>query len=1093
MKRYILLSIIVFLIIGIFIFFRTVNFGALTITILERTANIKISYEKVEGSLLRGFKVEKYSVKLSETDSIYGETAEIIYRFRPAGFKLPNLFEINLLEPTVQIKKKTGTGKRSRFTLPRLSLGIRLNLKNGRLIYEDKKPLIVEGISGLVFVDLIGTVVYLNTMNLSLRVKEYPLNITSANLDLRISAERIEANSFKIKGKGIALVGKGSYFFDNNNMKLNLKKAEVSLQKFKLHNGTVVFSGDLEYKNKKLLPRIKGSVHQLRPADRFDFETNVFADTIWINIFDGELYGGLFFAQVKLQDMKIREFETNFSGIDIGRVFDSTTSVLVNGYIGYKKGKFISSLKSPAEDGVGIDSLTIFGSASLSKVTLDSLFIIEDEKKLEMSGELYPASNIKIVLNKFDLRRFARFIPLPDTLKGTLTGSCELKGALKQINDILITAELTGVDVALRGIQTNKLYMKSENLKLSDRSGFVRVVSTDLSYKKYNLDSITVVLKENRFSVNAEQDGNLLNLEGNLAGDLTGTVDLLYIKYNGVETENKAPIAFDIPNKTCGEIELSFLGGTLIGTFTPLSFRLSNGNIEKLGKLLGLKEPINGILECEMEENRFTISGSDINFIGLEDGVIFTTGEYKNRTIQLDSLNISDKKNLHCYASGYLSLEKSNIELHIRDVGIWVFPFLKNFMVKPTGLMTGDITFKGNLNNFEFSGTGEIKDGSFGIKAISAHFDSVCSRVEFNKNRIIFKNARGTVSRIVHSQLIGKEKAQVNAGGTIRLGPRFRLQNLHFDFSFKDAPFQYLPFAYGTGSGNFSIGVTENKVTYYNGSITVKQAVIPLEFGEKVVEEETEEETDNAWTMNLKIKGERNLWLRNREADIEFGGELYIIKEDGPLYLSGTLTTHRGNYYWLNHVLSITEGRITFLPEETIDAELDFWAEMNTRDRDPTTGEEIIIKLHCFGMMSEPIFEFYSDPPYYTEQDIITYLNLNITWRELASMKQGDYVGTVLPHSLISWLESDVSRRIRQYTGLDMFRIETPFFEEESKTKLTVGKYFSKQLFITYTYDMTSFSNEFNVEYFIDDKNEILVRRNQEGEYSLQYQYRIRF
>jgi len=31
------------------------------------------------------------------------------------------------------------------------------------------------------------------------------------------------------------------------------------------------------------------------------------------------------------------------------------------------------------------------------------------------------------------------------------------------------------------------------------------------------------------------------------------------------------------------------------------------------------------------------------------------------------------------------------------------------------------------------------------------------------------------------------------------------------------------------------------------------------------------------------------------------------------------------------------------------------------------------------------------------------------------------------------------------------------------------------------------------VEYFIDDKNEILIRKDEEGEYSLQYQYRIRF
>jgi autotransporter translocation and assembly factor TamB len=294
---------------------------------------------------------------------------------------------------------------------------------------------------------------------------------------------------------------------------------------------------------------------------------------------------------------------------------------------------------------------------------------------------------------------------------------------------------------------------------------------------------------------------------------------------------------------------------------------------------------------------------------------------------------------------------------------------------------------------------------------------------------------------------------------------------------------------FGTGSGNFSVGM-KDKIAYYNGNITVKEGIVPIDFGLKPKQEEG---TDN-WTMNLKIRGERNIWLRNREADIEFGGELYVIKEHTPLYLSGMLETRRGNFYWLNHILSITMGKVTFIPEEEIDPELDIWAEMNTRDKDPTTGEPIIIKLHCFGPLSEPIFEFFTDPPgRYSEQDIITYLSLNITWQELESMKGGEYVGKILPQSILLWLESDVTRRIRQYTGLDYFVIEGPFLESEETAKVTVGKYISKDLFITYTYGITTISNEFNVEYFIDDKNEILIRRDEGGEYSLQYQYRIRF
>jgi autotransporter translocation and assembly factor TamB len=198
------------------------------------------------------------------------------------------------------------------------------------------------------------------------------------------------------------------------------------------------------------------------------------------------------------------------------------------------------------------------------------------------------------------------------------------------------------------------------------------------------------------------------------------------------------------------------------------------------------------------------------------------------------------------------------------------------------------------------------------------------------------------------------------------------------------------------------------------------------------------------------------------------------------------METDRGNFYWVNHVLSITRGRVTFIPEDEIDPELDFWAELDTR-------EGIKIILHLFGPISEPVFEFFTDPPgQYTEQDIITYLNLNITWQELEEMKRGEYMSG-FSRSLLSWLEGDVSRRIRQYTGLDYFRIETPFFEPDEKTKLTVGKFISRNLFVTYTYDITTFSNEFNVEYVVDDKNRISVERDETGEYRLQYNYNIRF
>ena len=432
-------------------------------------------------------------------------------------------------------------------------------------------------------------------------------------------------------------------------------------------------------------------------------------------------------------------------------------------------------------------------------------------------------------------------------------------------------------------------------------------------------------------------------------------------------------------------------------------------------------------------------------------------------------------------ANGVVSIEHTDVSARFKDVGVWVLFFLKRFLKDPTGLMTGQVGFDGNLQEFSFSGGGKIHDGSFGVSVIASQFDSVTADVVFEGDRIVFVSGRGLVSPANGRQLPGQP---IFGGGVVKLERRFGVKNLNFDFSFVDAPIQFPPFAYGIGSGNFSLNMRD-RIMYYNGNIRVKEAVVPLEFGMKL-DEEQEAPGDN-WRLNVRLRGERDIWLRNRDADIEFGGELSIIKETGPVHLSGLLETTRGSYYWLNHILTITEGKVTFIPEDIIDPEVDFWGEMDTR-------EGIKIILHLYGHISEPIFEFFTDPAgEYTEQDIVTYLNLNITWQELEQIKRGEYMSKVLPHSLLSWLEGDVSRTIRQYTGLDYFRIETPFFEADEKTKLTVGKYISRNLFVTYTYDITTFSNEFNVEYYIDDKNKIHVERDDTGEYSLQYQYRLRF
>ncbi len=1087
MKKLILPIIVILFLASSVVILKAINFTELIIGIVERTTNLDIEYAKIVGNVFQGFRIDDYSIKISPTDSIFGKSAGITFRFQPSLLRLPNLFEINLTEPNVVLTKKPSNGEKGNaFQIPTINLGFRLNMKNGRLIYTDKKSQVVENISGIVFIDLVSGNVYMNTMNLSFRTKDYPLVITSANVDIRMEGDNIDARKFRIKGKGLMLNGKGTYSFADNEAHLEFTQSNIALEQFNIYHGTLTFTGKIDYRDNKLLPNIHGTAEGVYPIDFFNFETNIFSDTLWVNIFDGSMWKGNVFAQVKFFNPEHWGFEAEFTNVDVAHFLDTKSPILVSGFLGYRDRNVVGFLNSPSDKGLGIDSLMLFGHTAGPQITMDSLFIKEGKKTLAAHGNLYPEHDLEITFNDFVIGRFEEFAPI----QGEINGTCALRGSFKDLIGTTLNADINGTNVVFGDISAEKITLRGAEFQFPKRTGQLELVLENPSYKTNSIEAFTLYSNDTMIDIEARKQDNKIRISGVMNAKLNGEIREIIFSYNTVETTNRAPIKFDIIKKDIGEVYLNFIEGQLKANVKPLELDLSQGQASKLALLLGFREPIEGTIDLSFKNNKFVINAHDINFMDLNNGTLNTHGEYIKNSLVVETLTIFDESSQRVYAQANLSKEKSFIHAKAEEVGVWVFPFLNDILTKPAGIINADVTLEGNIDDFSFSGSGEIRDGSFGVEVIAAHIDSLKSKIRFEKDMIFFETAKAKVSALGHSSRSSSQMSDASAGGYVKLEPQFKVENLKFEVSFKDAPFQYQPFAYGIGSGNFSFGMND-KISFYNGNIVVKQAIVPLEFGMEIEEEEAA--ALDTWTMNIRIKGDRNIWLRNHDADIEFGGELYFLKELGPLYLSGKLETHRGNFYWLNHVLSITEGQVTFIPEEQIDAELDVWAEMNTRERHPDTHEEIMIKLHCFGPMSEPIFEFFSEPAYYSEQDILTYLNLNVSWHELEQIKQGDYVEKVLPHSILSWLEGDVSRRLRRYTGLDYVRIETPFFETESKTKLTVGKYVSRDLFVTYTYDITSLSNEFNVEYFIDDKNEILIKRDEDGEYSLQYQYRIRF
>ena len=1071
----------VLIIAGAVRFVTSVEFGKLTLSVLEHAVGFRIEYGSMRGNILQGFRIEDYYVRLTERDSICGAAAEFYYRFNPLMLQLPNRFEINLIEPRVLLTARPKEERAERPApapgLPNIRLSLRMSVKNGQVTYRGDQTFHADAISGLVFADFIGSRMHFLTRDLTVRSEEHALLVRSVNLDADIDDDRIRVNSLRLDGEGVSLEGRGSYAYEPARAVFDFDEARIGLERVGLPRSEAQFAGTVVYADGALQPLVRGSITGLGPFAEFTFETKASGDTIRVAVTDAGVYGGSIAGQLTLVRLKHVAFDGDFSDVDAGALLGMNAAVPASGHFTYDDGAFAGTIRSLAGPDLGFDSVLCYGRYAVGDLRLDSLFVFEGGPTMRVQGTVLPLVDLYLDFDDFDFGRFEPYAPV----RGRLSGSARIVGTPEDLLGLTLSSRLQFTALAIRGIGADTVVIRSEGFQRDGTRRELSVAVAGLALGDRRVESVALTVRDTTFTLVAVDNVDTIFAAGTVYGGLRGVVDSLIVNYNRVLTRNTEPIDFNILAGTVGRINLALADGVFEFSGEPLRLRLEAIDLHRLGRLFGLRQDLRGMLDLDLARDSLRISARAVDFMGMKNGTLFLVGRRREGGIVIDSLHVIDDLGQEVDARGVLAWENSDVRARFRNVGVWVLAFLEKFLVEPSGLMTGEVGFKGNIDRFEFTGGGTIHEGSFIVPIIASRFDSVKTTVVFEGGRILFTSGRGIISPANGRKMPG---AWIDGGGVVKLEKRFSVNNLNFDFSFVDAPVQFPPFAFGVGSGNFSLNMRD-RVMHYKGSIAVQEAVIPLEFGMKIEEEQAA--SDDAWRLNLSLRAERDVWLRNRDADIEFGGDLSIVRETGPVHLSGVLESGRGNYYWINHVLSITEGKVTFVPADEIDPEVDFWGEMDTRE-----GVKII--LHMFGPISEPIFEFFTDPPgSYTEQDIITYLNLNITWQELEQLKRGEYMSRIVPRSLLSWLEGDVSRAVRQYTGLDYFRIETPFFETDEKTRLTVGKFISRNLFVTYTYDITTFSNEFNVEYYIDDKNKIHVERDEGGEYSVQYQYRLRF
>ncbi|MEO0110207.1 MAG: translocation/assembly module TamB domain-containing protein [candidate division WOR-3 bacterium] len=540
-------------------------------------------------------------------------------------------------------------------------------------------------------------------------------------------------------------------------------------------------------------------------------------------------------------------------------------------------------------------------------------------------------------------------------------------------------------------------------------------------------------------------------------------------------------------------------GGEIRGNLTFLPNKqirgrliLSNLVLEKFLKTEKIKGIVNGSLLLDTAvTSQMVIEGLTlpeemvkINEVRVElklKEVLFPLSTYQRLELK-DVSFVNQGKTSHLSGEvifGKGKIEHWDISATLNDPGPWVFFFLKKTLHLQEGKIFGQVHLRGNPFRPNLDGRVRINKGKLFFPALRLLINDFSSELSLFQDEIILLEGKGKVDR-----------GEISGSGFVKLKGFTAIDTLHYDVEFHELPMSLEKGIFGIFIGKTTIDWKPSSPLQLAGNLSVKEGLINVPFGKKVSRASGGEEIN----FDFKVEGDRGIWFRNQNADLELGINLRVKKEREEMILIGELVTKRGQLYYLDRVLQMKEGRIIFDNISEIDPQLDLRAELETKpircgDNLPQRFK-IIFSLR--GTLSQPEFILSSEPPLLSENDIITYLTLNVAPEELKIISEREFFYAVLSERILSYFEREIAKKMRGYLSLDYLSLEQGLGEKGRK--ITVGKYVSRNFYLTYSAVVGGEErDEYKAEYYLTRHHLFSAEKTAEGRYIVKYQFQIRY
>ncbi|MCB5230507.1 MAG: translocation/assembly module TamB, partial [Candidatus Cloacimonetes bacterium] len=605
-------------------------------------------------------------------------------------------------------------------------------------------------------------------------------------------------------------------------------------------------------------------------------------------------------------------------------------------------------------------------------------------------------------------------------------------------------------------------------------------IRVDQDTDNYGTLSSTIDLKDDIVVYPLELDINVGELHFTLEdGDIKYGTNKLEIN-SFVLTDGSQVLSllgFVSPNEEIGmELNISNLDLTTPSLFID-NYPITEGALNLDLNASGLFDTPNIKLDIELNN----VGLADLDDIELKTNLLYNS-EAKLAEASLSfSYHDEEYLNSSLYLPADLSLsegfqidssENAKLELSIKEIDLSNFKELIPDIQSLKGLLAANITVEDKGTDLSPKGELSLENAAFGIKELGIIYDDVSLHLKLDENNLYLTDLK-----------VKSDKGKLSLDGQLTHNGSFDLEkmtNLSLKVKADDFPVistEAIDIIIDTDievSNTLSNPVAKGVVTIPSGKIDVDKLMANSHHSTNfdkpllVAARETEEDdtADEEFALPLfdpasNIKAEvtlsipKNFWIRSSDMNIELGGSIDVLINDGNIRLFGNVNTLRGFYIFYGKRFDLINGVITFSGGELLNPNLNVETVYKFRGANSRNNS---LSLLVSGDLEDVEITFLLNGEQIEEGDAISYILFGRSFDELSQNEQGEVSSqsAIISNFFANKVAEQVASVVGDRLQLDLLKFSSD--TTKSQFGIEVGKYLTDDLFISYKRDF-SFSD----------------------------------